>query len=242
MPDTHSWIKPVILLLLSSILITGCQLEQSASGDLETAVVTRVVDGDTIRVEWNGAEETVRLLLVDTPETVHPDKPVQPFGQEASQFAKDTLTGKEVQLEFDGPERDKYGRLLAYIWISDTSFNELLLEKGLARYAYVYDPPYTHAGDLKEAEQEASDGEKGIWSLPGYVTEDGFAEGFEVEQAEKRSSNNTKDTFEGFDKDCSDFDTQEEAQAFYEDAGGPGDDPHRLDGSDQDGLVCESLS
>lgn len=240
MLDKHSWIKP-LMLVVTFLFLAGCQAVETTSGELETAVVTRVVDGDTLHIEWNGKEETVRLLLVDTPETVHPGKPVQPYGKEASQFAKETLSGKEVQLEFDGPERDKYDRLLAYIWVEDTSFNQLLLEKGLARYAYVYDPPYTHAGKLKDAEQEASDHKKGIWSLPGYVTEDGFAEGFEAGQNESSSSSH-KAPPEGDDKDCSDFHTQEEAQTFYEDAGGPEQDPHRLDGSDKDGRVCESLS
>lgn len=240
MLDKHSWIKP-LMLVVTFLFLAGCQAVETASGELETAVVTRVVDGDTLHIERNGREETVRLLLVDTPETVHPNKPVQPFGKEASQFARETLSGKEVQLEFDGPERDKYGRLLAYVWVGDTSFNERLLERGLARYAYVYDPPYTHSGALKEAEQEASDKEKGIWSLPGYVTEDGFAEGFEAE--ETKSSPAKRENLAGQDdKDCSDFHTQEEAQTFYEDAGGPEEDPHRLDGSDQDGRVCESLS
>jgi len=97
------------------------------------ATVVRVVDGDTLKATVDGKEETVRLILVDTPETVHPSKPVQPFGPEASEFAKKTLEGKEVELELDVSERDQYGRILAYVWIGDKMFNEMLLEKGLAR-------------------------------------------------------------------------------------------------------------
>lgn len=96
--------------------------------ELISAVVTNIVDGDTFDVEINGKEERVRLLLVDTPETKDPDKPVQPFGPEATEFAEKTLSGKEVRLEFDGPERDKYDRLLVYLWVGDKIFNQMLLE------------------------------------------------------------------------------------------------------------------
>mgnify|MGYP001333899735 CR=1 FL=1 len=85
---------------------------QGANPELVSATVTNVVDGDTVDVNLNGKKERLRLLLVDTPETVHPNQPVQPFGPEASQFAKETLSGQEVQLEFDGPERDNYDRFL----------------------------------------------------------------------------------------------------------------------------------
>lgn len=82
----------------------------------------------------NGNEETVRLLLVDTPETVHPSKPVQPFGPEASKFTKELMpAGSEVEVETGIGERDKYGRLLAYFYVDGKMVNKLLLEKGLAR-------------------------------------------------------------------------------------------------------------
>ncbi|WP_018933076.1 thermonuclease family protein [Gracilibacillus lacisalsi] len=139
-----------------------------------TATVSRVVDGDTVRIELDGQEETVRLLLVDTPETKHPNLPVQPFGPEASEFAVEKLAGKEIQIEFDGPERDNYDRLLGYIWVDGENFNQLLLEEGFARYAYVYDPPYIHQDEMKQAEQRAREAEIGIWSIDGYVTDDGF--------------------------------------------------------------------
>ncbi|WP_163537288.1 S-layer homology domain-containing protein [Gracilibacillus sp. YIM 98692] len=205
------------------------------------ATVTDVVDGDTIRINLNGKEETVRLLLVDTPETVHPTLPEQPYGAEASVFAKETLSvGKQIQLEYDGPERDHYDRLLGYIWVDGQMFNEMLLEKGLARYAYVYDPPYTYADQLKAAETEAKNANLGIWSIDGYVTDDGFNGSVDD------SSDSDNGTYDGPydpngpDVDCGDFDTHEEAQAFFEAAGGPESDPHRLD-RDGNGIACESL-
>lgn len=203
------------------------------------AEVTRVVDGDTIEVNYNGKTEDVRLLLVDTPETKHPSLPVQPYGPEASAFAKETLSGKEVQLEFDGPKRDKYDRLLAYVWVDGVNFNKMLLEEGFARYAYVYDPPYTHSHEFIKAQTKAMNEKLNIWSIDGYVTEDGF-------NSEAEDDTNTDDGYtgpydpHGEDKNCSDFSTQEEAQAFFEAAGGPESDPHRLDG-DGNGVACESL-
>ncbi|GEN52830.1 thermonuclease family protein [Halobacillus faecis] len=218
--------------------------EENQPGDVD-ATVMNVVDGDTIDIKINGREERVRLLLVDTPETVHPDKPVQPFGPEASDFAKEKLTGKEVRFEYDGPKRDHYDRLLGYVWVNGKNFNQQLLEKGLARYAYEYDPPYVHSAALKNAEKHAQQQAKGIWSIEGYVTDEGFREDESSRVEEMPASSPYEGNLpfdpQGPDRDCSDFSSQESAQAFYEAAGGPAHDPHRLDGHDQDGLVCESL-
>lgn len=148
--------------------------KQDSSATGETATVTRIVDGDTIEINYNGKTESVRLLLVDTPETKHPNLPVQPFGPEATAFAEKHLAGKTVQVEFDGPKRDKYDRLLAYLWIGGKNFNQMLLENGLARYAYVYDPPYKHQDEMKAAESRAKEKRIGIWSIDNYVSADGF--------------------------------------------------------------------
>ncbi|MBM7573023.1 thermonuclease family protein [Aquibacillus albus] len=230
---------------------TEQQKEEESSeanhSSLPVATVTRIVDGDTIEVNLNGKEEAIRLLLVDTPETKHPSLPVQEFGPEASQFAKDKLSGKQVQIEYDGPKRDHYDRLLAYLWVDGKMFNEMLLEEGLARVAYVYDPPYTHFDAYIKAQNRAKSANKGIWSIPGYVTEDGFAKEEATSDSEPETSTEQPSGSElkydpnGPDRNCSDFDTQQEAQDFYEAAGGPERDPHGLDGSDNDGLVCESL-
>lgn len=114
------------------------------------AKVLEVTDGDTIKVELNGKEAAVRFLLVDTPETKHPQHGEQPFGKEASNFTKDLLSGKTVELEQDvnnGP--DKYGRLLYYIYVEGKSVQEMLLEKGLARVAYIYAPNVKYVDQYK---------------------------------------------------------------------------------------------
>ncbi|MFV8830228.1 thermonuclease family protein [Alkalihalobacterium sp. APHAB7] len=150
------------------------------------AHVVRVVDGDTIIVKLdNGQEERVRLLLVDTPESVHPNKPVQPFGPESSQLAKDMMpVGEKVYLEMDVGERDRYGRLLAYVWVGDKMFNELLLEKGLARVAYVFAPNTRHVDRFYEIQKKAQQQAIGIWSIENYATDRGFDESVVEEKKE----------------------------------------------------------
>lgn len=141
----------------------------------EKAIVHKVIDGDTIKVEFSGGKiETVRLLLIDTPESVKPKTPVMPFGEEASNFMKKTLIkGTVIEIEKGIEERDKYGRLLAYVWADGKNINKELLKKGLARVAYVQsDTKYLE--EFKKAEEKAKKERKGIWSLDGYVTEDGF--------------------------------------------------------------------
>lgn len=96
--------------------------------------VTRVVDGDTIQVSRNGQLTKVRLLGIDTPETVHPTEPVACYGPEASAFALEQLSGRKVILEFDPsqPREDRFGRTLAYVWADGSMFNLAALRSGYA--------------------------------------------------------------------------------------------------------------
>ncbi|WP_289890903.1 thermonuclease family protein [Virgibacillus pantothenticus] len=138
-------------------------------------IVERVVDGDTLVIKnASGEEERVRLLLVDTPESVHPNKPVQLFAKEASSFAKEKLEGEKVKLELGNPETDKYDRLLGYVWIDDVNFNQLLIEEGYARVAYIYEPNTKYLDEFQDAQVEAKEDKVKIWSINGYVTENGF--------------------------------------------------------------------
>ncbi|WP_162879254.1 thermonuclease family protein [Paraliobacillus quinghaiensis] len=111
----------------------------------------------------NGNVVDVRLLLIDAPETVHPDIADEPLGAEAVARARQILIGKQVQLEYDGPRYDNYGRLLAYLWVDGVMLNELLLEEGLARLAYVYHPPYKYYQRYVNAQMRAKVGWKGMW-------------------------------------------------------------------------------
>ncbi|MGJ7921594.1 thermonuclease family protein [Neobacillus sp. LXY-4] len=138
------------------------------------AKVLSVVDGDTIKVQLaNGMSETIRLILVDTPETKHPRLGVQPFGPEASSYTKKELTGKDVTLELDIEQRDKYGRLLAYVWIGTTLFNERLIEEGLARVA-IFPPNTKYVDQFLEVQEKAKADGVGIWSIEDYAKEDGY--------------------------------------------------------------------
>jgi len=128
--------------------------------------VTRVVDGDTIKISIDGKEETVRLIGVDTPETVDPRKAVQCFGIEASKKTKEWLTGRSVRIETDTTqgERDKYARLLAYVYRNDGLFvNKELVAQGFA-HEYTYNIPYKYQADFKEVERLAREGGKGLWT------------------------------------------------------------------------------
>jgi micrococcal nuclease len=126
--------------------------------------VIRVVDGDTIIVDFNESNERVRFIGIDTPETVHPEKQVQPFGLEASQYVKDNLEGKKVGLEFDIQERDRYGRLLAYIWIDGKMLNDELLKEGLAKIS-TFPPNVKYVERFRRTEEKAREEMKGIWGL-----------------------------------------------------------------------------
>jgi micrococcal nuclease len=146
----------------------------AASAPTGTSVtVTRIIDGDTVEVTVDGRKETVRMILVDTPETKKPNTPVQPFGLEASAFAEEMLKDQEVRLERDVSTTDRYGRSLYYIWIGDKMFNELLLEKGLARVS-VYPPDVKYVERFREIQEKARKAEAGIWSIENYASEQGY--------------------------------------------------------------------
>jgi len=130
-----------------------------AAADRRPAAVIRVVDGDTLVVELDGRQERVRLIGVDTPE-VHGQ--VEPYGAEASAFAQERLTGAEVSLELDVGERDRYGRLLAYLWLGDEMFNETLLREGYAQVMTV-PPNVKYADRFVALEREARAADRGLW-------------------------------------------------------------------------------
>ena len=145
-------------------------------GKTEEVTLERVVDGDTLNVAFaNGATESVRLLLVDTPETSHPTLPVQPFGVEAKTFLTRWLEkGQTLTLEYDVGRYDRYQRTLAYVWVDGLLVNEELLRRGLARVAYVYAPNTQHVDAFRAVERTAMTERLGIWSIEDYVTDRGF--------------------------------------------------------------------
>ncbi|SMO54355.1 thermonuclease family protein [Halorubrum cibi] len=208
--------------------------------------VTRVIDGDTIEVEFpNGETDTVRLLGVDTPETsldtVSPGKfegipetaagrrHLYQWGEEATRHATDDLADEEVRIALDeeADRRGGFGRLLAYVYVDGENFNEGLLSNG---YARVYDSSFSMREEFDAAERDARERSVGVW-------------GFEASRAADLVPTDTGDVTvppppSDGDYDCSDFDTRAQAQAVLDGVSG---DPHGLDG-DGDGVACESLT
>ena len=137
-----------------------------ASKNLDLVKVTKVVDGDTIKVDIGGTIETVRMIGVDTPEIKDPRKTVQCFGKEASAKTKELLENQMVKLEADKTQndKDKYGRLLRYIYLENGTFiNKKLIEEGYA-FEYTYQIPYLYQTEFKAAQQLAETNNLGLWN------------------------------------------------------------------------------
>lgn len=208
-------------------------------GTARLATVTRIVDGDTVEVKFkNGETDTIRMIGVDSPETnpanedpsefnvpdtAHGSEWLLEWADRAKSFAKEDIGGKQVRIvtEPEGDQRGSYGRLLAYIYISGSNFNQQLIKQGYARR--YDDSQFTLRSEFGQLEQNAQDASRGLWA-------------FERSSTPKETETSSRTG----DQDCSDFDTQQEAQEFFE-ANNPDEDPHRLDGNDNDGIVCESL-
>lgn len=207
-----------------------------ASGDVaaQQLTVSRIIDGDTFELSDG---RTVRLIGIDTPEvhasakltrdarrTDRDRQTIQALGRLASKHAAELVADRPVALEFDPANatqdhRDRYGRVLGYVWVLDESgrrlfsVNERLLADGYANAYTNY--PFKHAEKYLDLQRAARSDERGLWdpSLALDVAED---------------------------RDCGDFSTHAEAQQFYIEQGGPEYDPHRLD-RDANGAACEGL-
>ena len=140
----------IVFLLLVIFLSTSCA---------QTYVVHRVIDGDTLLL--NNSEQ-VRLIGADTPETKHPRKPVQYFGMEAYQFTKQMVEGKVVRLEYDWQRRDRYLRLLAYVYFMDGTFlNAEIIKQG---YGFAYTRyPFKFLDEFRLYQREAREQKRGLW-------------------------------------------------------------------------------
>ncbi|MFI3209531.1 MAG: thermonuclease family protein [Peptostreptococcaceae bacterium] len=167
-------------------------LPTSIPEDSIKVTIERVVDGDTVEIILpDGEKVSTRLLLIDTPETKHPTIPVQPYGPEASQFAESVLfKGDTAYFELDGNTKtDRYGRYLGYLWYEDNGtykmYNEEIVKEGLARVGYIYSQT-KHLTLLNKAQDVAKANKVNIWSVDGYVTNDGF----DIDKIQNTSSNN----------------------------------------------------
>jgi endonuclease YncB( thermonuclease family) len=141
---------------------------KEALGDFEKAAtlnrqhfkVAYAVDGDTVKLTTG---ETLRYIGIDTPETKHPRKPVEPFGKEASAVNEKLVSGKEILVEFNVTKRDKYGRLLGYVFLEDGTFvNAELVKKGYAK-VITYPPNVKYAEFFRKLQAEAIKHKRGLW-------------------------------------------------------------------------------
>lgn len=208
------------------------------------ATVQRVIDGDTIEVQFGNSDvDTIRLLGVDTPETTFSSVSPGEFegipgttagadhlynwGYRATEFATQELEGESVRVEVD-PEADRrgsFGRLLAYVHHDGENFNRRLLADG---YARVYESEFSLLAEFRTVEENARASETGLWDFDGGPATETRTQSDGVEMPPLPPDG---------DYDCSDFDTHEQAQAVLEETVS---DPHRLD-ADRDGIACESL-
>lgn len=152
----------LLLTAFAGIILIFCLLNQTEHfGAYE---VLRVVDGDTIIVDIDGSETTVRMIGIDAPESVHPDASRNSeSGKIASEFTAELLTGKQVYLEYDRERTDSYGRTLAYVWLDHKMVEETLLENGMAEVLTIQ-PNTRYAAQFVRIEQQAKEGDIGIWS------------------------------------------------------------------------------
>lgn len=150
----------------STLPISTATATVTPNQSLISAKVIKVIDGDTVNVEVNGKTDSVRMIGIDSPESVDPRKPVQCFAIEASNRLKGLLTGKTILLESDPTQgdKDKYNRLLRYIFLDDkTNINKLMISDGFA-HEYTYNLPYKYQQEFKQAETEAREAKRGLWA------------------------------------------------------------------------------
>jgi micrococcal nuclease len=136
-------------------------VEQGSETVMENVQVARVVDGDTIELVGG---ERVRYIGVNAPESVKPNSAVECFGKEASAKNKELVEGQAIRLEKDVSDRDKYGRLLRYVYLEDGTFvNDWLVREGYA-YAATFPPDVRYSDQFKQAQQEARKNKRGLWA------------------------------------------------------------------------------
>lgn len=160
--------------------------KEAEDNERKEVTFEEAVDGDTAKFIMDGKKITVRFLAIDTPESVHPNKEVEPYGKEASDFTKERLSNAtNIILEFDqkSDKQDKYGRYLAWIWVDGQLLQEELIKEGLAKTEYIYGE-YKYLEQIQEEENNAKSKKIGIWK-------DEIQENLEDEKDQNIITNNT---------------------------------------------------
>lgn len=157
--------KLYMLITILCMVLTIFPLSTLALAKKEVKL-SKCVDGDTARFILNKEEIKARFLAIDTPESVHPTKGVEPYGKEASEYTCNALkNAKKITIEYDpgSDKTDKYKRHLVWVYVDDVLLQKTLIEKGYAKVAYLYGK-YQYTEELKEVEEKAKTSKKGIWS------------------------------------------------------------------------------
>jgi micrococcal nuclease len=168
-----AWISVFVALALigSRIEFSGDDHDRlETSSQLGTSGrVVRIVDGDTVKVRIGDSTHTVRYIGVDTPESVKPNEPVQCFGRQASSFNSRLVAGRSVRLEYGAERRDRYGRLLAYVYLQghSRSVNAELVARGYGRVLAIA-PNTSHLRAYLRLERRARSRHLGLWAACGY--------------------------------------------------------------------------
>ncbi len=153
----YFYAEPMSRVLGQQVEISDKAITQNVETEL---LVVRVIDGDTIELD---SGQKVRYIGIDTPETKHPTKSLECYGEEASKKNRELVEGKVVQLEKDVSETDRYGRLLRYVYVDGEMVNELLVREGYAR-ASSYPPDIKYQDFFRSAESQAQQAGRGLWS------------------------------------------------------------------------------
>ena len=167
--------------------------------------LSKCVDGDTARFILNKEEIKARFLAIDTPESVHPTKGVEPYGKEASEYTCNALkNAKKITIEYDSgsDKTDKYKRHLVWVYVDYVLLQKTLIEKGYAKVTYLYGK-YQYTDELKDVEEKAKASKKGIWSLDNTEIE-AKKENTSKSKASKKSTKKNKNT-NSIDKLLTDF-------------------------------------
>lgn len=178
--------------ILFVILMFVFSISFASASSKEKVTFSKCVDGDTIKVEIKGKVNTVRLLAVDTPESVHPTKGVEYYGKEASDYTCNLITNaKKIELEYDknSDKKDKYDRVLAWVWIDDTLLQDELIKNGYAEVAYLYGD-YKYTNTLKDHQAVAEASRIGIWNEDARKEFDASSSSKDTESTTNESGNN----------------------------------------------------
>ncbi|PEQ98503.1 thermonuclease family protein [Bacillus cereus] len=184
--------KKILLLFFTAVLLVSCSQAKATNKDSivtkadyqnaikglqqEPAKVVHVRDGDTIDVVTkDNKKQAIRMLLLDTPESVKKDVPVMPYGKESSEFTKRLLENKDVTIVYDkGQKEDPYKRLLAYVFVDGECVEAKILRNGYGIVRYINKPNTTLLPLLQKEQEQAKKEKINVWSKEGYVTSKGY--------------------------------------------------------------------